>query len=91
MKNINKIALVGGVVFAMFDAICAFLAAFALQPFVALWVAIAHVKLTGVGVESSVTLSTFLGGIAITFVIGFILTWIFVWLHQKFCCVPETK
>lgn len=86
MKNINKIALIGGLVFAIFDAICAFLAAFALKPFLAFWSFIAHVRFTGVGAESAVTLSNVFWGIVGTFVIGFVLTWLFVWLHQKFCC-----
>lgn len=91
MKNINKIALVGGLVFAIFDAICALFAAFALQPFVAFWSYITHVRLTGVGVESAVSLGNVFWGIVGAFVVGFVLTWIFVWLHRKFCCEPEIK
>lgn len=86
MKNINKISLVGGITFAIFNAICALLAAFAIQPFVAFWSYIAHVRFTGVGIESSVTLGSVFWGIVGAFVIGYILTRIFVWLHRKFCC-----
>lgn len=86
MKNINKISLVGGIVFAVFDAICALLAAVALQPFVAFWSYISHVRFTGVEFESYVTPGTVFWGIIGAFVVGFILTWIFVWLHRKFCC-----
>ncbi len=86
MRNINRISLVGGLVFAIFDAICAFFAAFALRPFVAFWGYIAHTRFTGVGVESSVTLSSFFGGAVSFFVVGYVLTWLFVWLHRKFCC-----
>lgn len=86
MKNIYKVSLVGGLVFAVFDAICAFFAAFALQPFMAFWSYIAHVKFTGVGVESMVSAESVIGGIVFTFILGFVLTWIFVWLHRNFCC-----
>ena len=91
MKNINKISLVGGLVFAIFDAICAFFAAFALQPFIAFWSYVTHIKFTGVGVESAVSFGSVFWGIVATFILGFVLTWIFVWLHRKFCCEPETK
>lgn len=91
MKNINKISFVGGLVFAIFNAICAAFAAFALQPFVAFWSYIAHVRFTGVGFESSVTLGNVFGGAVGAFVVGYILTWIFVWLHRKFCCEPSEK
>jgi len=86
MKNINKISLAGGLVFAIFDAICALFAALALQPFLAFWSLIAHVKFTGVGVESVVTIGSVIFGIIFAFVVGFVITWIFVWLHRKFCC-----
>lgn len=87
MQNINKISLVGGLVFAIFDAICGLLAAFALQPFLAFWSYVAHVRFTGIELESAVTLSSFVIGIILAFAIGYILTWIFVLLHRKFCCV----
>lgn len=86
MKNINKVALAGGIVFAIFDGICALFAAFALEPFLAFWSFMAHVKFTGVGVESAVTLNTVVGGLVFTFILGYVLTWIFVWLHSKLCC-----
>ncbi|OHA63956.1 MAG: hypothetical protein A2667_01305 [Candidatus Wildermuthbacteria bacterium RIFCSPHIGHO2_01_FULL_47_27] len=89
MKNSNKIALIGGAVFAIFDAICALFAAFALEPFMAFWSYIAHVKFTGVEAESSVTIGSFFGGAVFFFIVGYLVTWLFVWLHQKFCC--ETK
>ena len=73
-------------VFAIFDAICALLAAFALRPFIAFWEYIFHIRATGVGYESNVTLGNVFWGIVGAFVIGYILTWIFVWLHRKFCC-----
>lgn len=90
MPNINRVSLVGGLVFAIFDAICALLAAFALQPFLAFWSYIAHIRLTGAGVESSVTFGSFIGGIIAAFVVGYVLTWLFVWLHRKFCCPPRS-
>lgn len=86
IKNIYKISLVGGLVFAIFDAICALLAAVALQPFMAIWSYVSHVRFTGVQLESYVTVSNVFWGIVASFVIGYILTWLFVWLHQKFCC-----
>lgn len=91
MTRINKVALVGGAVFAIFDAICALFAAFALGPFLAFWSYIAHVKFTGVEAQSSVTIGSFLGGAAFFFIVGYAVTWVFVWLHQKFCCEPDAK
>lgn len=86
MKNINKIAFIGGLVFAIFDAICVFLVAFALKPFLGFWEYIFHIRAVGIEYESNITLGNVLGGIVGTFAIGFVLTWIFVRLHQKFCC-----
>ncbi|OGZ24595.1 MAG: hypothetical protein A2896_00585 [Candidatus Nealsonbacteria bacterium RIFCSPLOWO2_01_FULL_43_32] len=86
MKNINRIALVGGTVFTIFDMICAIFAAFALRPFLTFWSYIAHVEFSGVQAESSVTFGSFVGGAVFFFIVGYVVTWIFVWLHQKFCC-----
>lgn len=86
MTIINKLALAGGLVFAIFDMICAVFAVFALRPFLTFWSYIAHVEFTGVAAKSSVTLGSFAGGAVFFFIVGYIVTWLFVFLHGKFCC-----
>lgn len=94
MNNINKIALVVGIFFAVVDALCALLIAAALQPFLSVLRLMTHLRFTGVGVESDVTLVTVIGGMIATFVLGYLLTWFFVVLCKKFClkeCCKEEK
>lgn len=86
MKNINKVALAGGLVFAILDIICAFLIAFAFEPFMSFWNYVTHVKVTGLEIESAVTAGSVIGGAVFFFALGYVLTWLFTWLCGKNYC-----
>lgn len=86
MKDINKISLAGGLVFAILDVVCAVLIAFAFEPFMAFWSYVTHVKVTGFEIESAVTVNSVIGGAVFFFVLGYVLTWLFVRLCGKTCC-----
>lgn len=89
MKNINKISLAGGLLFAALDVVCAIIVAFALEPFVAFWSYVSHVRFVGLQMEGSVTLGSLVSGAIFFFALGYVLTWFFIWMLGKTSCCKQ--